>query len=58
MMFESENFEVESRRIEYGIGIEIPEELSNEELTDINEPMDMEFEIPSCHQTVREGLPF
>jgi len=55
-----ENFEIESRKVEFGISVEQPgSDLTPEDLapeTDV--VLEVENVIPSCHKTVRKGLPF
>lgn len=55
----SENFEVESRKVEFGIPVEMPgSDLTAEDLAPENEELKFKFELKSSHVAVREGLPF
>jgi len=58
----SENFEVESRKVEFGVPVEmLGSDLTAKDLapeTFKNENLSFDFDIKSCHVSVREGFPF
>lgn len=60
LKMERKNFEIENRKVEYGISVEQPgSDLTPEDLapeTDV--VLEVKKVIPSCHLSVRKGLPF
>lgn len=60
-MEHNKNFEVESLKVQYGISVEQPgSDLTPEDLAPETSDVVLEVEnvIPSCHESVRKGLPF
>jgi len=51
-----DNFEVESRKIEFGIPVEMLD--FTEDLTPVKEEVSFDIDIKNCHLSAREGLPF
>jgi len=62
MIKNTENFEIENRKVEFGIPIEmLGSDLTAEDLapeTSKKEVFNIDINLKSCHVSVREGLPF